>query len=161
MFSFWFFLLTGKRPNYGCHGKVGPLLWARVPAPLYSKGGRLFYSLYSQSSHPSFTAPSSFPSICLSTRWLPLFSPQFLSSFHFPCLLFSFPPPSFLHTKVASSRATDRAWTLCWTRRPSTHHRRLTGQRLGAPKDHPLKIPTYVCSKVSTTPALILSCWML
>lgn len=23
----------GKRPSYGCHGKVGPLLWASTPCP--------------------------------------------------------------------------------------------------------------------------------
>ena len=40
-------------------------------------------------------------------------------------------PPSFLHATVASPQAPDRPWTLCRTGRPSTHHGRLTGQRLG------------------------------
>lgn len=127
--------------------KLAPCCERAPPAPQLSL----------QSISTSLLYRSFCPSICLSTRWpLRLLSPFFLSPLLPPLIL-----PSPISPSCHSGLPTGYRQGLNATR-PSKHHGRMTGQRLGAPGDStsPPKILTYSCGKAQFAP-LFTHCWML
>lgn len=153
-----FFALTGKGPAMVAMVKLPPCCELGPPPPCVPRGV-LFFTVH---LHSSFTAPPSFLSICLSTRWLPLFlSPVFV------ILSFSLPPlllPSPILPSHHSGLPTGYRQGLNAALNEATFNASSQGDwaRLGAPRDpaSPPRIPTYVWSKVKLAP-LILHCWML
>lgn len=132
----------GKKPSYGCHGKVGPLLWAGTPCPPALSTIHFHVS-------PLLLCLSVRPSVSPRTGHCVSF-PIFFSSF--PIFLSPFLPPLILPSPISpschSGLPTGYRQGLNATR-PSKHHGRMTGQRLGAPGDStsPPKILTYMCGK--------------